>query len=47
MKIITQFGIIFSICWLGTVVENLLPFAFPASVIAMLILLLCLSLYTR
>ena len=35
MKIIKQFGIIFSICWLGTVVENLLPFAFffiPAGV---------------
>lgn len=42
MKIIKQFGIIFFICWLGTVVEKLLPFAFPASVIAMLILLLCL-----
>lgn len=42
MKIIKQVGIIFSICWLGTVIEHLLPFAFPASVIAMLLLLLCL-----
>lgn len=42
MKIIKQFGIIFTICWLGTVVEHLLPFAFPASVIAMLLLLVCL-----
>lgn len=42
MKIMKQFAIIFSICWLGTVVEHLLPFAFPASVIAMLLLLLCL-----
>ena len=42
MKIIKQFGIIFTICWLGTVTERLLPFAFPASVIAMLLLLLCL-----
>ena len=42
MKIIKQFGIIFTICWLGTVMEHLLPFAFPASVIAMLLLLLCL-----
>lgn len=42
MKIIKQFGIIFSICWLGTLVEHWLPFAFPASVIAMLLLLLCL-----
>lgn len=42
MKIIKQFGIVFSICWLGTVIEHFLPFAFPASVIAMLLLLLCL-----
>ena len=42
MKIIKQFGIIFAICWLGAVVEHLLPFAFPASVIAMLLLLICL-----
>lgn len=42
MKIIRQFGIIFTICWLGTVAEHLLPFAFPASVIAMLLLLICL-----
>ena len=42
MKIIKQFGIVFSICWLGTVIEHFIPFAFPASVIAMLLLLLCL-----
>ena len=42
MKIIRQFGIIFTICWLGTAAEHLLPFAFPASVIAMLLLLICL-----
>ena len=42
MKIIKQFGIIFSICWLGAVIEHFLPFAFPASVIGMLLLLLCL-----
>ncbi len=42
MKIIKQIGIIFGICWLGTVAEQLLPFAFPASVIAMLLLLVCL-----
>lgn len=42
MKIIKQVGIIFSICWLSAVVEYLLPFAFPASVIGMLLLLLCL-----
>ena len=42
MKIIKQFGIIFFICWIGTVIEHFLPFAFPASVIAMLLLLFCL-----
>ena len=42
MKIIKQFGIIFSLCWIATVIEGLLPIAFPASVIAMLLLLLCL-----
>ena len=42
MKIIKQFGIIFSLCWIATVIEWLLPIAFPASVIAMLLLLLCL-----
>lgn len=42
MKIIKQIGIIFSICWLSTVIEYLLPFAFPASVIGMILLLICL-----
>ena len=42
MKIIKQFGIIFSLCWLATVIEGLLPIAFPASVIAMLLLLVSL-----
>lgn len=42
MKIIKQTGIIFSICWLSQVIEYLLPFAFPASVIGMVLLFLCL-----
>ncbi len=42
MKIIKQIGIIFSICWLSQVIEYLLPFAFPASVIGMVLLFLCL-----
>lgn len=42
MKIIKQIGIIFSICWVSQVVEKLLPFTFPASVIGMVLLLLCL-----
>lgn len=42
MNIIKQIGIIFSICWVSQVVEKLLPFTFPASVIGMVWLLLCL-----
>lgn len=42
MKIIKQFGIIFSICWISTLIEHLLPFSFPASVIGMLLLFVCL-----
>lgn len=42
MKIIKQIGIIFSICWVSQVVEKLLPFTFPASVIGMVLLLLSL-----
>lgn len=42
MNIIKQIGIIFSICWVSQVVEKLLPFTFPASVIGMVLLLLCL-----
>lgn len=42
MKIIIQIAIIFSICWISQIVEALLPIAFPASVIGMLLLLLLL-----
>ena len=35
MKIIRQIGIIFLVCWLSEVIERLLPFTFPASVIGM------------
>lgn len=42
MKIIKQIGIIFSICWLAQVIEYLLPFDFPASVIGMILLFICL-----
>lgn len=44
MKIITQIGIVFGICWISQIIESLLPFDFPATVIGMilvLILLLC------
>ena len=39
MKIIIQVAIIFSICWISQLVEALLPIAFPASVIGMVLLL--------
>ena len=43
MKIIIQIAIIFSICWISQIVEALIPIAFPASVIGMVLLLLLLS----
>lgn len=42
MKIIKQIGIIFTICWLSTVVEKVIPFPLPASVIGMILLFLLL-----
>lgn len=42
MKIIKQVGIIFLICWLGIVIEKLLPFSFPSSIIGMILLFVCL-----
>ena len=42
MKIFLQIGIIFGICWISELAQSLLPFAFPASVIAMMVLLLLL-----
>jgi len=38
MKILYQFGIIFSICLFGQAVAYFLPFKFPGSVIAMVVL---------
>ena len=42
MKIIKQVGIIFSICCISVLIEQYLPFAFPASVISLLLLLVLL-----
>ncbi|MBQ7841600.1 MAG: CidA/LrgA family protein [Lachnospiraceae bacterium] len=42
MKIITQIGIIFTICWISQIIEKVLPFEFPASVIGMILLFLLL-----
>lgn len=42
MKIIKQIGIVMGLCWISLVMEKLLPFSFPASVIGMILLLICL-----
>ena len=42
MKIMYQIAIIFSVCWISQVIEALLPFTFPASVIGMVLLFLLL-----
>ena len=44
MKIIYQIGIIFTLCWVSEIVEALLPFSFPASVIGMILLFVLLAL---
>ena len=43
MKIIKQIGIIFTVCWLSLVIEKILPITFPASVIGMVLLFVCLA----
>ena len=43
MKILKQIAIVFLLCWLGEVISALLPFAFPGSIVAMLLLVSCLS----
>ena len=45
MKIVTQVGIIFSICWISQIIEKLLPFSFPASVIGMILLFILLCVF--
>lgn len=42
MKIIRQIGIIFAVCWLSVVIEKVIPFSFPSSVIGMILLFICL-----
>ena len=39
MKLLTQIGIIFGICWISACIEQVLPFTLPASIIGMLLLL--------
>lgn len=43
MKIIYQVGIIFTLCWASEIIEGLLPFSFPASVIGMILLFILLA----
>ena len=43
MKIIKQIGIIFSVCWISLLIEKLFPGIFPASIIGMILLFLCLA----
>ena len=43
LKTITQVGIIFGVCWAAQIVEQALPFAFPASVIGMILMFLLLA----
>ena len=33
LKLLTQIGIIFGICWISTCIERVLPFTLPASII--------------
>ena len=42
VEIICQIAIIFTICWISQIVEAVLPFPFPASVIGMVLLLILL-----
>lgn len=42
MKILKQVGILFGLCWVGAIIEGLLPFAFPSGVIALILLLILL-----
>ena len=44
LKILTQIGIIFGICWVSQCIERVLPFTMPASIIGMLLLLALLGL---
>jgi holin-like protein len=42
VKLLVQIGIVFTICLVGEGIARLLPFAFPASVISMILLFLLL-----
>jgi holin-like protein len=42
MKIVKQIGIVFAVCWVSQILSGFLPFAFPASIIGMLLILVLL-----
>jgi len=42
MKILIQLGLLFGVCILGDLISSVLPFAFPGSVVSMLLMLLLL-----
>ena len=42
MKLIMQLGLVSALCWVSLCVERVLPFAMPASIIAMILLLVLL-----
>lgn len=42
MKILVQIGLIFGLCWVSQIIESILPFPFPASVISLIVLLVLL-----
>lgn len=42
MKILVQAGIVFGLYWIAQCIESVLPFAFPASVIGLILLLVLL-----
>ena len=44
MKLIAQAGAVCAICWVSLCIERILPFAMPASIIGMLMLLMLLVL---
>ena len=44
LKILLQVGIVFGLYWVSQCIEAVLPFAFPASVISLLLLLALLAL---
>lgn len=43
MQLLIQIGLVFGVCFLGQVIESALPFAFPASIIAMVLLFFALK----